>query len=109
MKGSGRSWDQGQGLLQYRQRPRGPPKHSGYTMNLVCLSVDVCLFLLAVNTHVHADHVTASGELKKWIPDVQSIVGEPRAKADICMKEGDKIYFGDTFLECRATPGHTDG
>lgn len=62
-----------------------------------------------LNTHVHADHVTGTGEMKKLIPSMQSVLGEPRAMADIYVKEGDKIYFGNFHLECRATPGHTDG
>ena len=35
------------------------------------------------------------------------------AKADIYIKDGDKIEIGDKnqglILECRATPGHTHG
>ena len=63
----------------------------------------------ALNTHVHADHVTGSGEMKKLVPTMQSVLGEPRAKADVYIKEGDKLEFGKFSLECRSTPGHTDG
>ncbi|CAM4826164.1 unnamed protein product [Rotaria magnacalcarata] len=69
----------------------------------------------AVNTHVHADHITGSGELKKKFPDCKSVISnESGAKADIYMKDGELIQIGETgktpvILECRATPGHTNG
>ncbi len=31
------------------------------------------------------------------------------AKADILLADGDKIKFGSRYIECIATPGHTDG
>ncbi|CAM4937145.1 unnamed protein product [Rotaria socialis] len=47
----------------------------------------------AVNTHVHADHITGT---------------------DIYLKDGEFIKIGESgktplALECRATPGHTNG
>jgi len=63
----------------------------------------------ALNTHVHADHVTGTGEIKKRIPSCKSVIGEPKAKADVYIKHGDIIKFGQYELECRSTPGHTDG
>lgn len=65
--------------------------------------------LYALNTHVHADHVTGSGEIKKRIPGCKSVIAEPQASADIHIKHGDKIKFGQFELECRSTPGHTNG
>ncbi|ELU18384.1 hypothetical protein CAPTEDRAFT_163196 [Capitella teleta] len=65
--------------------------------------------LYGINTHVHADHVTGTGELKKRIPGCKSIISEPTAKADIHISHGDIIKFGKYQLECRATPGHTNG
>ncbi|CAF4856305.1 unnamed protein product, partial [Rotaria magnacalcarata] len=68
----------------------------------------------AVNTHVHADHITGSGELKKKFPDCKSVISNASgAKADIYMKDGELIQIGETgktpvILECRATPGHTN-
>uniref|UniRef100_A0A5B7A5V7 persulfide dioxygenase n=1 Tax=Davidia involucrata TaxID=16924 RepID=A0A5B7A5V7_DAVIN len=66
--------------------------------------------IYAINTHVHADHVTGSGLIKTKVPGVKSIISKAsNAKADLFVEPGDKIYFGDLFLEVRATPGHTLG
>ncbi|XP_045209961.2 persulfide dioxygenase ETHE1, mitochondrial-like [Mercenaria mercenaria] len=63
-----------------------------------------------VNTHVHADHITGTGKLKEKFPDCKSVISKDgNAKADIQLKEGDKIKFGNFELEARSTPGHTDG
>lgn len=64
----------------------------------------------AINTHVHADHVTGTGLLKSKVPGVKSIISKSsNSKADLLVEAGDKIYFGDLYLEVRATPGHTLG
>ncbi|XP_076111396.1 persulfide dioxygenase ETHE1, mitochondrial-like isoform X1 [Mytilus galloprovincialis] len=64
----------------------------------------------AVNTHVHADHVTGSGELKKKLPKCESMISNvSNAKADVKLSDGDKIDFGSFNLEVRSTPGHTNG
>ncbi|KAL6570732.1 Polypeptide N-acetylgalactosaminyltransferase 3 [Orobanche gracilis] len=64
--------------------------------------------ICAINTHVHADHVTGTGLLKSKSPGVLSIISKAsNAKADLLVEPGDKISFGDLFLEVRATPGHT--
>ncbi|XP_009602247.1 persulfide dioxygenase ETHE1 homolog, mitochondrial-like [Nicotiana tabacum] len=66
--------------------------------------------IYAINTHVHADHVTGSGLIKTKLPGVKSIISKAsNAKADLFVESGDKIHFGDIFLEVRATPGHTLG
>nr|KAJ0225642.1 hypothetical protein LSAT_V11C100041300 [Lactuca sativa] len=64
----------------------------------------------AINTHVHADHVTGSGLIKTKVPGVKSIIAKAsKASADILVETGDKIQFGDLYLEGRATPGHNVG
>jgi sulfur dioxygenase len=68
----------------------------------------------AINTHCHADHITGSGDLKKQLPDLKSVIAKASgARADIHIEHGDVISFGDASnvinLEVRATPGHTDG
>ncbi|OIW19899.1 hypothetical protein TanjilG_28770 [Lupinus angustifolius] len=64
----------------------------------------------AINTHVHADHVTGTGLIKSKVSDVKSVISKASsAKADLYVEQGDKIRFGDLFLEVRATPGHTLG
>ncbi|KAG9137567.1 hypothetical protein Leryth_019749, partial [Lithospermum erythrorhizon] len=66
--------------------------------------------IYAINTHVHADHVTGTGTIKSKDPSVQSVISKAScAKADLLVEPGDKIHFGDLFLEVRATPGHTAG
>ncbi|CAK9151764.1 unnamed protein product [Ilex paraguariensis] len=66
--------------------------------------------IYAINTHVHADHVTGTGLIKTKVPGVKSIISKASdAKADLVVEPGDKICFGDLFLEVRATPGHTLG
>ncbi|KAK2992120.1 hypothetical protein RJ640_006422 [Escallonia rubra] len=66
--------------------------------------------IYAINTHVHADHVTGTGLIKSKLPGVKSVISKAsNAKADLLIEPGDKIQFGDLFLEVRATPGHTLG
>ncbi|CAH9147641.1 unnamed protein product [Cuscuta epithymum] len=66
--------------------------------------------IYALNTHVHADHVTGTGLIKCKDPSVKSIISKAsNASADLFVEPGDKIHFGDLFLEVRATPGHTLG
>uniref|UniRef100_A0A0D6R4A9 persulfide dioxygenase n=1 Tax=Araucaria cunninghamii TaxID=56994 RepID=A0A0D6R4A9_ARACU len=66
--------------------------------------------IYAVNTHVHADHVTGTGLIKSKMSAVKSVISEAsKAKADLFVHDGDKIYVGNLFLEVRHTPGHTQG
>ncbi|XP_073283954.1 persulfide dioxygenase ETHE1 homolog, mitochondrial-like [Primulina huaijiensis] len=66
--------------------------------------------IYAINTHVHADHVTGTGLLKSKVPGLKSIISKAsNAKADLFVEPGDIIRFGDLFLEVRDTPGHTQG
>ncbi|KAJ6423602.1 hypothetical protein OIU84_024552 [Salix udensis] len=66
--------------------------------------------IYALNTHVHADHVTGTGLIKTKSPGVKSIISKASgSKADLLVEPGDKVSFGDLFLEVRATPGHTLG
>ena len=63
-----------------------------------------------MNTHVHADHVTGTGEIKKQLKDVRSVIAKQSgAQADEFREHGDKVKFGKFELECRNTPGHTNG
>ena len=63
-----------------------------------------------VNTHVHADHITGTGRLKKLLPGVKSIISSNSgAEADLLVKHGDTITFGGHKLEVAETPGHTEG
>ncbi|KAG6476746.1 hypothetical protein ZIOFF_065993 [Zingiber officinale] len=56
--------------------------------------------IYAMNTHVHADHVTGTGLIKKKMPGVKSVISKAStAQADHLVDHADKIYFGDLFLE----------
>jgi len=66
--------------------------------------------LFAVNTHLHADHITGTGEIKKQLKDCKSVIAAAtRASADRHIVDGDFINFGRFHVESRSTPGHTDG
>ena len=68
------------------------------------------LFVFAVNTHLHADHITGTGLLKKLIPSCKSVISyQSGAKADLHVEHGDAIEFGKHLLRVRLTPGHTNG
>jgi len=68
------------------------------------------ILLYAMNTHVHADHITGSGLIKKRIPNCRSVIStSSNAEADVFVNDKDKIKFGELELEVRATPGHTNG
>jgi len=65
---------------------------------------------MALNTHVHADHITGSGMLKRKIESLKSGISKVSGgKADIYLSPGDKVQFGCHSLEARGTPGHTNG
>ncbi|XP_034947296.1 persulfide dioxygenase ETHE1, mitochondrial [Chelonus insularis] len=64
----------------------------------------------ALNTHMHADHITGTGKLKSLLPGCQSIISQSSgAQADILVQSHDKIKFGRHQLEVLSTPGHTEG
>ncbi|XP_063828597.1 persulfide dioxygenase ETHE1, mitochondrial [Ostrinia nubilalis] len=66
--------------------------------------------LFAMNTHMHADHVTGTGKLKSLLPGTKSVIGQASgAQADIHLVDGDLVKFGDYQLLATATPGHTNG
>ncbi|HMG20052.1 MAG TPA: MBL fold metallo-hydrolase [Kofleriaceae bacterium] len=64
----------------------------------------------ALDTHVHADHVTALGSLRERL-GAQTVVSERAGVgcADRLVKDGDVIRFGSLGVEVRETPGHTGG
>ncbi len=63
-----------------------------------------------LDTHVHADHVTASGSLRNRL-GARTVLSERAGvgRADVLVKEGDVIRFGGLGVEVRETPGHTAG
>lgn len=66
--------------------------------------------VLVVNTHVHADHITGSGEIKKLLPDIKSgISAAAGAKADIQFAPDATFSIGQHVFKVLPTPGHTLG
>jgi glyoxylase-like metal-dependent hydrolase (beta-lactamase superfamily II)/rhodanese-related sulfurtransferase len=63
----------------------------------------------ALETHVHADHITGSGVLRNRL-GAQYVISEASKVncADILIKDGEKLSFGDTEILAISTPGHTD-
>jgi len=63
-----------------------------------------------LETHVHADHVTGSWALGQRTGSLIALAEVSRAEgADRYLHHGDRIEFGNRYLEVRATPGHTGG
>ncbi len=72
-----------------------------------------------INTHVHADHVTSSGEIKKRLNVktngnesnvIKSVISRMSgASADMHVNENDEISCGEAIrLKVIATPGEGD-
>ena len=64
-----------------------------------------------IETHVHADHITSSCPLKQKFTNAKIVLGEsnPVACADVLIKDGDNLQFGQYDITAMSTPGHTDG
>lgn len=63
-----------------------------------------------LDTHIHADHITAARKLKT---EANSRIAHPAADnlacVDMPLKEGKALELGSIRLEPLFTPGHTDG
>jgi sulfur dioxygenase len=63
-----------------------------------------------LETHVHADHITASGLLRQRLGSQSVLSARGGAPCvDIAIEDGQTLQFGDCSIEARATPGHTNG
>jgi glyoxylase-like metal-dependent hydrolase (beta-lactamase superfamily II) len=74
-----------------------------------CLLDELRLRLvLAADTHVHADHITALGELRSQT-GCSTVMGEHAqvACASRAVGDGDRLSAGSVELTARYTPGHT--
>lgn len=63
---------------------------------------------LAIETHVHADHITGAGLLKQRLGCRTAVSVAGPLCADIRLEDGEILRVGEVVLEARATPGHTD-
>ena len=63
-----------------------------------------------IDTHVHADHITASCFLRE-ATGARIVVGKISGVecADILIKDGQELDFGRFNIKAISTPGHTDG
>ena len=62
-----------------------------------------------IDTHIHADHISAMAELKERT-NCQTVMGE-HSKSEVVnlkVKDNDKINIDGVNLEALYTPGHTD-
>lgn len=64
----------------------------------------------ALETHVHADHITASGKLRQRL-GIQTAVSQHcgATSADLQLNDGDTLQIGNQTIQVMATPGHTVG
>ncbi|MGV3742471.1 MAG: MBL fold metallo-hydrolase [Burkholderiaceae bacterium] len=64
----------------------------------------------SVDTHVHADHITAALELKKKVGSKIAVpIAEQVPCADVNLEEGKPFQIGKITLNPLHTPGHTSG
>ena len=63
----------------------------------------------ALETHVHADHITASGRLRERLGCKVGVHGRVGSDCpDLKLDDTDRIALGAQHLEVLYTPGHTD-
>jgi glyoxylase-like metal-dependent hydrolase (beta-lactamase superfamily II) len=63
-----------------------------------------------LETHVHADHVTGAGEIRRRTGARTHVAREGGAPcADDALVEGNRVAIGAVCLEAIETPGHTAG
>jgi glyoxylase-like metal-dependent hydrolase (beta-lactamase superfamily II)/rhodanese-related sulfurtransferase len=68
--------------------------------------------LYILDTHCHADHVTGAWLMQQATGakiGISARYGEMVHGADLRLDQGDRVHFGERYVEVRATPGHTDG
>lgn len=64
----------------------------------------------SIETHIHADHITAALELKKRVGSkIAAPAFDRRPCTDSGIEEGKPLCIGDVALQPLHTPGHTDG
>lgn len=65
--------------------------------------------VLAVDSHIHADHVTALGSLREKTACASAMGEMTRAECvSVWFKEGEKLCVDNLHLDIIYTPGHTD-
>jgi glyoxylase-like metal-dependent hydrolase (beta-lactamase superfamily II) len=65
--------------------------------------------VMAVDTHIHADHITALGSLREQTGCASAMGAKTRAECvSIRFREGEKLFVDKLHLDILYTPGHTD-
>ena len=82
-------------------------QHSRDTALIRELGLKVCY---ALDTHVHADHVTGSWLMREAL-GAETVLSHryDASNVDVPADDGDVLAFGNCSLSVRATPGHTNG
>ncbi len=82
-------------------------QHSRDTALIRELGLKVCY---ALDTHVHADHVTGSWLMREAL-GAETVLSHryDANNVDVPADDGDVLAFGNCSLSVRATPGHTNG
>jgi len=63
----------------------------------------------ALETHVHADHITSSGKMREKFSSKVALHENSGAKcADILLTDNDELTLGDNVIKAIYTPGHTN-
>lgn len=62
-----------------------------------------------LDTHVHADHITGAGELRRRTGAKTVVSHNANVEcADLVVQDGEQINFGKLKIRVLETPGHTD-
>lgn len=65
--------------------------------------------IYALDTHIHADHITGAGELRKRLGVKSAVSAEAQVSCvDIPLSDGQQLLLGDKIIQVIATPGHTN-
>jgi glyoxylase-like metal-dependent hydrolase (beta-lactamase superfamily II) len=77
----------------------------------LCVLAELGLTLrCAIDTHIHADHITAALELKQRVGCLIAAPAVERlACVDVAVEEGVPLAIGEISLRPLHTPGHTEG
>lgn len=65
--------------------------------------------MYVLDTHIHADHITGAGEIRKRTQAKTAVSHEANVDCvDIPLEDGQELLLGDKKIKVIATPGHTN-
>ncbi|WP_319004552.1 MBL fold metallo-hydrolase [Methylobacillus caricis] len=86
------------------------PVDAGLEQYLQLLDEYNVVLKYSLETHVHADHITASGMLREKTNTLTGIGSRCNAlPADLQLQHADQLRFGNHIIKVLGTPGHTVG